>query len=103
MLGWLVCSKRVLDWQEIQAAMSLDHESQEFQLDFKGLRGNIEEYCSSLVTVTEINRPSDPEDEQNLEQGRNHSSQRRNENHRINNSNLLPSRRIQFVHSSARK
>ncbi|CAG8955427.1 hypothetical protein HYFRA_00010292 [Hymenoscyphus fraxineus] len=51
LLGWVVCSKRSLKWREIQAAMSMNLETQEMCFGEKKLRSDIQEYCGSLIQV----------------------------------------------------
>jgi hypothetical protein len=87
LLGWLVCSKRPLEWQEIQAAISFDATSQTVEFDYKKLRDNIKTYCSSLVEVIEHDLSTDLA---SVSQNRSKGMQ-----------NLRC--RIDFVHPTARK
>jgi len=51
LLGWMVCAKRPLRWREIQAAISMNFESQSIEFDKKKLRSQIQVYCGSLILV----------------------------------------------------
>lgn len=51
LLGWMICAKRPLKWREIQAAISMNPESQKIEFDRRKLRSEIQEYCGSLVKV----------------------------------------------------
>lgn len=51
LLGWMICAKRPLRWREIQAAMSIDPETQTFQFEERKLRSDIQDYCGSLIFI----------------------------------------------------
>ncbi|KAH7381988.1 hypothetical protein BKA64DRAFT_584001 [Cadophora sp. MPI-SDFR-AT-0126] len=51
LMGWMVCAKRPLRWREIQAAVSMDAEDQNFDFDKRKLRSSIQDYCGSLIQV----------------------------------------------------
>lgn len=51
LLGWVVCAKRPLRWQEIQSAISFDPILQKFPYDGKKLRHHVKKFCSSLVEI----------------------------------------------------
>ena len=51
LLGWLVCARRLLKWQEIQLAccIDLDHE---INFEEDRLRHHIRDYCGSLIEAS---------------------------------------------------
>lgn len=49
LLGWLVCSKRPLKWQEIQAAKSMDLEEQTVDMRRRRFREHAKDICGSMV------------------------------------------------------
>ncbi|KAF6818826.1 zinc finger protein [Colletotrichum plurivorum] len=49
LLGWLVCSKRPLKWQEIQAAKSMDLEEQTVDMRRRRFREHPKDICGSMV------------------------------------------------------
>ncbi|KAI9685458.1 MAG: hypothetical protein M1822_004589 [Bathelium mastoideum] len=51
LLGWVVCAKRPMKWQEIQGAISIDLENEEISWDKRKFRENPKELCGSLVEV----------------------------------------------------
>jgi hypothetical protein len=51
LLGWMVCAKRALTWQEIQAAVSTDPVAQTINFDERMLRIHIRDLCGSLIQV----------------------------------------------------
>ncbi|UKZ66311.1 uncharacterized protein TrAtP1_007486 [Trichoderma atroviride] len=51
LLGWLVCAKRHLKWNEMQAILSYAPEKQEVDFDNKMLRQAAEKYLGSLVYI----------------------------------------------------
>ncbi|TVY15598.1 Vegetative incompatibility protein HET-E-1 [Lachnellula arida] len=56
LLGWMVCAKRPLNWREIQAVVSMDIQNQSIELDKRKLRSNIQDYCGSLIQVSDGDR-----------------------------------------------
>jgi hypothetical protein len=59
LLGWIICAKRPLKWQEIQAVLSIDHDSQYFNFRERSVRSDVEQLCGSLVRVLPAERPED--------------------------------------------
>jgi hypothetical protein len=59
LLGWIICAKRSLKWQEIQAVLSIDHEHECFNFRERGLRSDVEQLCGSLVKVLPAERSED--------------------------------------------
>ncbi|KAM0522524.1 hypothetical protein ACHAPE_002115 [Trichoderma viride] len=51
LLGWLVCAKRQLRWNEMQAILSYGPEEQKVDFDNKMLRQAAEKYLGSLVYI----------------------------------------------------
>ncbi|QDS76076.1 hypothetical protein FKW77_005980 [Venturia effusa] len=51
LLGWMICVKRPLRWNEIQALVSIDLAKSEIQFDDKKLRSSLQDLCGSLITV----------------------------------------------------
>jgi len=49
LLGWLVCARRPLKWNEIQGAMSIDVEGQTVDFEDGQLVLDVQELCGSLV------------------------------------------------------
>ncbi|TVY50823.1 Vegetative incompatibility protein HET-E-1, partial [Lachnellula cervina] len=56
LLGWMVCAKRPLNWREIQSVVSMDTQNQSIDLDKRKLRSNIQDYCGSLIQVSDGDR-----------------------------------------------
>lgn len=48
-LGWLVCSKRPLRWQEIQVMKSLDSEADNINMRQRCFRDQPKDICGSMV------------------------------------------------------
>lgn len=48
LLGWIVCMKRPLKWYEIQGAVSIDIENEDFDPDGR-LQDHPKDLCASLV------------------------------------------------------
>ena len=55
LLGWLVCAKRPLKWHEIQAAKSIDLDSETVDLERKRFLTDSKHLCGSFVE----DRPDD--------------------------------------------
>lgn len=51
LLGWLVCAKRSLRWNEIQGAVSIDIENSCVDWERRKLREDSKELCGSLVEI----------------------------------------------------
>lgn len=51
LLGWMVCAKRTLKWQEIQGAISIDLEEETVDIERLKLRIHIRDICGSLVKL----------------------------------------------------
>lgn len=51
LLGWLVCAKRPLRWNEMQAILSYVPEEQRVDFDNRMLRQAAEKYLGSLVYI----------------------------------------------------
>lgn len=51
LLGWMVCARRPLKWQEIQAAVSIDPDERTINFDDRKLRIDIRDLCGSLIQV----------------------------------------------------
>lgn len=51
LLGWMVCARRPLKWQEIQGAVSIEPNEQTINFDDRKLRVHIRDLCGSLVQV----------------------------------------------------
>ena len=56
LLGWIICAKRPLKWQEIQGAISIDVEHGIVNFSGRQLPDHIREICGSLVEVLPGNR-----------------------------------------------
>lgn len=56
LLGWMVCAKRPLKWNEIQAAVSIDPKGETVDFDKWKLRVHIKELCGSLIQVLQGDR-----------------------------------------------
>ena len=50
LFGWMVCAKRPLKWQEIQAAISIDANGETIDFDRRGLKSSVED-CGPLIQV----------------------------------------------------
>jgi hypothetical protein len=50
-LGWMVCAKRPLKWNEMQCASSIDLVKQTIDFDERKLRIHIRDLAGSLVRV----------------------------------------------------
>lgn len=51
LLGWVVCAKRPLKWREIQAAASINLDTQAIEWQERKLRSDIQDYCGSLIEL----------------------------------------------------
>jgi hypothetical protein len=51
LLGWMVCVRRPLRWNEIQALVSIDQSEQVISFAEKKLRSSLQELCGSLITI----------------------------------------------------
>ncbi|RQM06601.1 hypothetical protein DH86_00001229, partial [Scytalidium sp. 3C] len=51
LLGWMVCAKRPLRWNEIQGAVSMNAAEQTIDFDQRKLRVHIKDICGSLIQV----------------------------------------------------
>lgn len=51
LLGWITCSKRPLKWHEIQAAVSINYDSQSIDYEQRQLRTHAKDICGSLIDV----------------------------------------------------
>ncbi|KAK2808656.1 hypothetical protein FQN50_004520 [Emmonsiellopsis sp. PD_5] len=51
LLGWMVCAKRPLKWNEIQGAISIDPKGEHVDWDGRRLRIHIKDLCGSLVDI----------------------------------------------------
>ncbi len=49
LLGWLVCARRPLKWQEIQLACCIDSDNDNIDFEQDKLRVHIRDYCGSLI------------------------------------------------------
>jgi hypothetical protein len=47
----MVCVRRPLRWNEIQALISIDHIGQTIKFEEKKLRSSLQELCGSLITI----------------------------------------------------
>ena len=56
LLGWMVCAKRPLKWNEIQGAISIDPTREIVDYDGRKLRIHVKDLCGSLVNVLQGDR-----------------------------------------------
>ncbi|EXJ62014.1 hypothetical protein A1O7_02446 [Cladophialophora yegresii CBS 114405] len=52
LLGWLVCARRLLTWQEIQCACSIDPDKSTIDFEGRQLRNHIRDDCGSLIEAS---------------------------------------------------
>ena len=52
LLGWLVCARRLLKWQEIQLACCIDLDRDAINFEEDKLRDHIRDYCGSLIEAS---------------------------------------------------
>ena len=49
LMGWLLCAKRPLKWNEIQALKSINLDNRTVELERQSFRVDIKDLCESLV------------------------------------------------------
>ncbi|KIW70328.1 hypothetical protein, variant [Phialophora macrospora] len=52
LLGWLVCARKLLTWQEIQCACSIDPDRATIDFESRELRNHIRDDCGSLIDAS---------------------------------------------------
>jgi hypothetical protein len=52
LLGWLVCARKLLTWQEIQCACSIDPDKATIDFEGRQLRNHIRDDCGSLIDAS---------------------------------------------------